>query len=51
MTKVSLNRALGRPPCEVDTSTVLISGGVAGAAYVLTSQPFETTAILMQVSS
>jgi hypothetical protein len=51
MSKVSLNRALDRPPNKVDTSTVLISGGIAGAAYVLTSQPFETAAILMQVSS
>jgi hypothetical protein len=45
-----MNRALGRRSNELDTPTVLVAGGVAGAAYVFTSQPFETAAILIQVS-
>ena len=51
MTKVTINRAFGRQPHELHTATVLLAGGVAGAAYVLTSQPFETTAIHMQLDN
>ncbi len=49
VTKKQLSHAAGIKPKEANGNIILLSGGLAGLAYVLVAHPFETAAVLIQL--
>lgn len=49
--KSRINLLSGRNVNESTSDSILLAGGIAGMAYVVSSHPFESTAVLLQLDN